>query len=142
MSEIKQEKPDITANYSTAEKLTSSGEKNPAYKDRSETITEEVKVHVASMYHKGRSISEIARAFDLTKTEVELIAATRKRKMDQIINETTSESENYTDTDYFYQAITELKSNGCSYREIAQKLQISTSEVQMAFKIMEMLKKN
>jgi len=112
------------------------------YESRSETITEEVKALVTRMFKEGRSIPEIARAADLTQTEIELIVAVRARRMEKLIEDVTSEEEDDFDRDHLYQAISELKYEGGTNRDIARKLGISTSEVQLAISLMAMRKKN
>jgi len=109
----------------------------PQYESRSDTITEEVKGLVTRMYREGRSIPDIARAADLTQTEVELIVAVRARRMEHLIQEAAVEEESPIDADHLYQAIAELKFDGESNRGIAHKLGISTSEVQLALSLME-----
>ena len=112
------------------------------YASRSETITEEVKALVTRMFKEGRSISEIARTADLTQTEIELIVAVRARRMEKLIEDVTSEEDDDLDRDHLYKAISELKYEGGTNRDIARKLSISTSEVQLALSLMAMRKKN
>lgn len=111
------------------------------YENRSETITEEVKALVTRMFKEGRSIPEISRAADLTQTEVELIVAVRARRMEKLIEDVTIEADDDLDRDHLYKAISELKYEGGTNRDIARKLGISTSEVQLALSLMTMRKK-
>ncbi len=104
---------------------------------RPQKITEEVKSLVARMFKEGHTVTEIARAADLTQTEVELIVAVRARWMEQLIQDVTSEDEDYMDSDQLYKAINELHSEGQSDREIARKLEISTSEVKLALSLIK-----
>ncbi|MCE5249314.1 hypothetical protein LLG96_03755 [bacterium] len=112
----------------------------PSFESRSDAITEEVKALVTRMYREGRGIAEIARAADLTQTEVELIVAVRARRMDQLVQEVASEEEDFMDSSQLNHAIYELRSEGGSPRDIARKLGISTSEVNMALTMKNMRK--
>jgi len=105
---------------------------------RPQNITEEVKALVTRMYREGHTVNEIARAADLTQTEVELIVAVRARRMEQLIQDVTSEEDDYIDSDQLYKAINELHSEGNSDREIARKLEISTSEVKLMLSIINL----
>ncbi|MBN1292529.1 MAG: hypothetical protein JXB48_11880 [Candidatus Latescibacteria bacterium] len=107
---------------------------------RYQTMTEEVKALVTRMFREGHSVTEIASAADLTKTEVELILAVRARRMEQLIHDVTDDGEEVMAAGQMSQAISELTSEGHSTREIARKLDISTSEVKLAISLINLRK--
>lgn len=130
--------PAITTNLAFTEKMEKPERHYEPIAVRPQKITEEVKALVTRMFREGHAVNEIARAADLTQTEVELIIAVRARRMEQLIQDVTSEEEDYIDSDQLYKAINELHSEGHSDREIARKLEISTSEVKMALSIINL----
>lgn len=100
-------------------------------------ITEEIKALVARMHREGRSVEEICRAAELTRTEVELIIAVRARHMEQLIEYAADTVEEEYDPDHLVIAIRELSADGAKPRDIARKLGVSTSEVTFALAVME-----
>ena len=106
--------------------------------DRSHAITEEVKALVMKMHREGRSVAEIASTADLTRTEVELILAVRARHVERLVSEAASEAGEDIVADHMFRAVEEMYSEGRTVRDIARKLNISTSEVQLAVSLLNM----
>lgn len=107
----------------------------PARKDRKEEharppITEEIKALVSRMYREGRSVLEIARTADLTRTEVELIVAVRARDIEQLVE--AAREDDIPDEGNIPRAIREMNAEGRSVVEIARTLGISITEVKLA----------
>jgi tetratricopeptide (TPR) repeat protein len=105
-------------------------------------ITEEIKALVTRMHREGRTIEEICRASDLTKTEVELIIAVRSKHMEYLVEAATINKDEFTDADHLYHAISELRQEGYSSRIIAKKLGISTGEIDLALAVLKEEKNN
>jgi hypothetical protein len=99
-------------------------------------ITEEIKALVTRLFREGSSVVEIARISDLTKTEVELILAVRARRMEKLVEAVSQDEDEVLDADNLYQAIGELRAQGNTIRDIARRLAISTSEVNLALSVM------
>lgn len=110
--------------------------------DRSHAITEEVKALVMKMHREGRSVAEIASTADLTRTEVELILAVRARHVERLVSEAAVESGEDVVADHMFRAVEEMHSEGRTVRDIARKLNISTSEVQLAVSLLNMYRPN
>jgi hypothetical protein len=108
---------------------------------RKSHITEEVKALVSRLHREGHSAAEIANNADLTKTEVDLILAVREHYLENLIGEFESVDDT-PDDDQLLRAVYSLNAEGASIREIAQKLNISTSEVRLASKMLEMRKRS
>ncbi len=100
-------------------------------------ITEEIKALVSKMYREGKSPEQIAQVADLSKTEVELILAVRERRMDNLIKEFHDEDSELIDSDQLVAAVQNLSFEGASTRDIAKQLNISISEVVLAYSIIE-----
>ena len=132
----------VSSDFVPEEEQPARAESTPQVESRSETITEEVKALVTRMYKEGASTAEIARTSDLTQTEVDLIIAVRARRTEQLIKEAAIEEEEYIQTDQLYKAIVELNSEGVSNREIARKLSISTSEVNLSLSLVNFRKEH
>lgn len=118
------------------------GEKNIPDSMRKSPITEEIKALVSRLYREGHSAEEIAHTADLTKTEVDLILAVREHHLDNLIDEITREEEDLMNGNQLTHAIHDLCAEGVNTHEIAKKLNISLSEVELASSILEMQKKN
>ena len=73
----------------------------------------------------------------MSKTEVELILAVREHKMDNLIKDIHDEDGELPDSDQLVTAIHNLSLEGASTREIAKQLNISISEVVLAYSIIE-----
>ena len=93
-------------------------------------ITEEVKALVSRLFREGKSPEEIAHTADLTTTEVNLILAVRDRKLENMVSELRQEESDWA-PDQLFGAIASLREEGASSREIARKLEVSLSEVQL-----------
>lgn len=102
-------------------------------------ITEEIKALVSRLFREGRTPEEIAHTADLTKTEVDLILAVREHHMEHIIHEIHQDDDDM-DRDQLMHAIYQLQREGLLSREIARKLNISLSEVELASSIISMRK--
>jgi hypothetical protein len=102
-------------------------------------ITEEVKALVVRLHREGRSTVEIARLSDLTRTEVDLILAVRARDVEEIVETVREEREG--EISAIHRAVGELAAEGCGATEIARRLGISTSEVNLALEVMKNWKK-
>jgi hypothetical protein len=100
-------------------------------------ITEEVKSLVTRMSREGRSVNDICRAADLTRTEVELILAVRSRHTENLVLNYARDREADADAESLYKAVRELAADGESEIGIARKLGISRSEAAMAIKVMQ-----
>ncbi|MFC1541563.1 hypothetical protein ACFL50_03830, partial [Candidatus Latescibacterota bacterium] len=100
-------------------------------------ITEEIKALVSRLHREGHSAEKISKIADLSKTEVELILAVREQHFENIVNDIHKENEDSLDSDQLVIAINDLSREGLSTREIAQKLNISISEVVLAYSIIE-----
>jgi tetratricopeptide (TPR) repeat protein/lambda repressor-like predicted transcriptional regulator len=108
----------------------------PSPENNRQPITEEIKALVTRLYREGSSVVEIARISDLTKTEVELILAVRARRMEKLVEAASQDEDEVLDADHLYQAIGELRAEGNTVRDIARRLGISTSEVNLALSVM------
>jgi len=117
-------------------------EKNIPDNTRKTQITEEIKALVSRLSREGHSPEQIAQTADLTKTEVKLILAVRESHLDNLIDEIKSEEEDSMDRNQLIHAINNLSTEGVNTREIAKRLSISSSEVELASSIIEMRKKN
>ena len=117
-------------------------EKNITYSMRKSPITEEIKALVSRLHREGHSAGEIAHTADLTKTEVDLILAVRERQLDNLIDEIKRDEEDSMDRNQLIHAIHDLSAEGANTREIAKKLNISLSEVELVTSIIEIQKKN
>ena len=95
-------------------------------------ITEEIKALVSRLYREGHTPDDIARTSDLTKSEVNLILAVREHHMEGLIRDIAAEEDARPDRDSLVQAISDLLDEGADTREIARRLNISTSEVRLA----------
>lgn len=104
-------------------------------------VTEEVKALVTRMHREGHSVVEIARMADLTRTEVELIVAVRARNVEQLIETASSEEDDVPDQGALYRAIGELHAEGGTPQEIARRLSISATEVNLALAMMDRKRK-
>ncbi len=102
-------------------------------------ITEEVKGLVSRLYREGKLPEEIANIADLTKTEVALILAVRERHISDLIADIHADDD-VLGRDELLQAIQTLSFEGAGTREIARKLNISLSEVELASSILELKK--
>jgi DNA-directed RNA polymerase specialized sigma24 family protein len=100
-------------------------------------VTEEIKSLVSKMYREGQSVENIAQVADLSKTEVELILAVREHHMESLISDLQEEDEDFPDRNQLVRAIHDLSLEGASTRDIAKKLNISLSEVMLAYSIIE-----
>ncbi|MFC1538750.1 tetratricopeptide repeat protein [Candidatus Latescibacterota bacterium] len=100
-------------------------------------ITEEIKALVSRLHREGHSAEKISKISDLSKTEVELILAVREQHFESIVNDIHKEDEDSLDSDQLVIAINDLSKEGLSTREIAKKLNISLSEVVLAYSIIE-----
>jgi len=92
------------------------------------------------MHREGRSIEDICRASELTRTEVELIIAVRAKHVEHIIEnavDDAAEDDLTMDTDHLYTAIGELTTDGHSPKEVARRLGLSTSEINFAIAVMK-----
>lgn len=102
-------------------------------------ITEEVKGLVSRLYREGKLPEEIANIADLTKTEVDLILAVRERHISDLIADIHADDD-VLGRDELLQAIQSLSFEGAGTREIAKRLNISLSEVELASSILELKK--
>ena len=102
-------------------------------------ITEEIKTFVSRLYREGHSTDEIARTADLTKSEVNLILAVREHHTQNLIEKINREEKELLDRNQLIHAI---HAEGLNTRDIAKKLNISTSEVNLASTIINIRKKN
>ncbi len=102
-------------------------------------ITEEIKSLVSRMFREGCTPEEIAHTSDLTKTEVDLILAVREHHMEHIIQDIHQDDDDM-DRDQLMHAIYQLQREGLLSHEIARKLNISLSEVELASSIITMRK--
>ncbi len=105
-------------------------------------VTEEIKALVSRLYREGHTAEKIAQIADLSKTEVELILAVSEHHLDSIISDIHKEDEDSIDSDQLVNAIHDLSLEGASTRDIAKKLNISISEVVLAYSIIEKQSKN
>jgi len=105
---------------------------------RKAIITEEVKMLVSKLSREGKTPEQIAQVADLTTTEVNLILAVRERRVENMAVE-IHQSEEIYERDQLLSAIFELREEGASSREIARKLDISQSEVELAISILNRL---
>lgn len=103
---------------------------------RKAIITEEVKVLVSKLSREGKTPEQIAQIADLTTTEVNLILAVRERRVENMAVE-IHQTEEFYERDQLLSAIAGLREEGASNREIARKLDISQSEVDLAISILE-----
>jgi len=106
----------------------------------SSPITEEVKTLVSRLFREGQSAEEIARTADLTVTEVKLILAVREHYTNALIEEFVREDEGTPDREGLIHAVHDLSAEGLSTRQIAKTLNISTSEVELASKVISLRK--
>ena len=100
-------------------------------------ITEEIKALVSRLHREGHSPEEIAHTADLTKTEVDLILAVRESQLDNLIDEIKCDEEDSMGRNQLIHAIHDLSAEGANTREIAKRLNISLSEVELASSIIE-----
>jgi DNA-binding CsgD family transcriptional regulator len=98
-------------------------------------ITEEIKTLVVRLHREGHSPVEIARLADLTRTEVDLILAVRARDVEEIVETVREEQEG--DSSAIHRGVGELAAEGCGPTEIARRLGISTSEVNLALAVIK-----
>ena len=71
-----------------------------------------------------------------------MILAVREHHMSSLIEEINSGEEDLPDRDQLIHAIHNLSTEGVNTRDIAKKLNISTSEVNLASTIIDIRKKN
>jgi len=102
-------------------------------------ITEEIKSLVSRLFREGHTAEEIAHTSDLTKTEVDLILAVREHHMEHIMQDIHQDDDD-KDRDQLMHAIYQLQREGLLSNEIARKLNISLSEVELASSIISMRK--
>ena len=105
-------------------------------------ITEEVKALVSRLYREGHTAEDIARTADLTQSEVNLILVVREHHTNSLIEELNREEEDMLDRDQLIHVIHDLSTEGVNNRDIAKRLNISTSEVNLASTIIDMRKRN
>jgi tetratricopeptide (TPR) repeat protein len=101
------------------------------------SITEEVKALVVRMYNEGRTILDIARTSDLTRTEVELILAVRAHRTEQRVEAVVGGESDIPDAGVINETVRVLRAEGSSVVEIARRLGISTSEVSLIFAVLD-----
>ncbi|MHB9030181.1 MAG: hypothetical protein ACYC9O_15550, partial [Candidatus Latescibacterota bacterium] len=139
---IKPSQPEEDTNrwdYSGRENLFRGKSSESGAESGRQPITEDIKTLVVRLNREGRSTVDIARLSDLTRTEVDLILAVRARDMEEMVETVREEQE--SETSAIHRAVGELAAEGWGATDIARRLGISTSEVNLALEVIKNWKK-